>query len=255
MDDDNVAKPHEVATFAKVARRTDADVFTCLLDKFEGDERPSADQPPTWRDLFVGADIPLSVIRNTFGDANALVRRSALLEIGGYTEDRGVAYQDWEAYSTFALGGYRVEVVPEALFFYRFAPGTMSRGMPMIRSHLRTLRPHLAHLPPPYHPLIELVLGQLLERSGHLDPLVPEEPVVASAEERAEAAVSLPLRYRIADAINDRAKLLGPMHRLSKRLIQSLKGFDSGGQRGLLAEEEFWAARPASRNCSILVST
>ncbi len=38
MDDDNVAKPHELATFARVARHTDGDVFTCLLDMFEGNE-------------------------------------------------------------------------------------------------------------------------------------------------------------------------------------------------------------------------
>ena len=214
MDDDNVAKPHELSTFAEVARRTSADVLTCLLDMFEGDERPWADQPPTKRLLFSGAAMPLSVIRNTFGDANSLVRRRALMEIGGFTEDRGAGQEDWEAYSKFALRGYRVEVVPEPLFFYRTAPSSMSRGMPMIRSHLRTLRPYLEEIPRAYHPLIELAMGQLLDRWGLIDPPPPPPP------EPEEPPPPLPLRYRIADAINDRVKRLRPMHRMAKRLIE-----------------------------------
>ena len=206
MDDDNVAKPHEVATFARVARHTDGDVFTCLLDMFEGNEPPSDAPQEIRRHLFTGAAFPLCVIRNTFGDSNALVRRRALIELGGYTEDRGVGHEDWEVYSKFALRGYRIEVIPEALFFYRTAPGSMSREMSMIRSHLRSLRPHLEQIPRPYHALIELAMGQLLARWGYLDPPAREPEL-------------LPLRYRVVDAINERIKCLGQMHRLAKRLI------------------------------------
>jgi glycosyltransferase involved in cell wall biosynthesis len=224
MDDDNVAKPHELATFARVARHTDADVLTCLLDMFEGRDRPSAQQPPTWRHLFPGAAFPLCVIRNTFGDSNALVRRRALWELGGFTEDRGVGHEDWEAYSKFALRGYRVEVIPEALFFYRTAPGSMTQRVSVVRNHLRSLRPHLERIPRPYHALIELAMGQLLARWGYLDP--PPAPV-ESTEQTALVAPPgpewqpLPLRYRVADAINERIKSLRPMHRLAKRLIQA----------------------------------
>jgi hypothetical protein len=238
MDDDNVAKPHELATFARVARHTDGDVFTCLLDMFEGHDRPSAEQPPTWRHLFPGAAFPLCVIRNTFGDSNALVRRRALWELGGYTEDRGVGHEDWEAYSKFALRGYRVEVIPEALFFYRTAPGSMTQRVSVIRNHLRSLRPHLEQIPRPYHALIELAMGQLLARWGYLDP--PPAPVESTKEAADVAAPEpqpqpqpqpqplpepepqpLPLRYRVADAVNERIKGLRPMHRLAKRLIQA----------------------------------
>jgi GT2 family glycosyltransferase len=228
MDDDNVAKPHELATFAAVARHTDGDVFTCLLDMFEGPDRPTAEQMPTWRHLFAGAAFPLCVIRNTFGDSNALVRRRALMELGGYTEDRGVGHEDWEAYSKFALRGYLIEVVPEALFFYRTSPGSMTQRVSVIRNHLRSLRPHLEQIPRPYHALIELAMGQLLARWGYFDPPPDPEELARKAAELAPPEpepepepAPLPLRYRIADAINDRIKALRPMHRLARRLIEA----------------------------------
>jgi GT2 family glycosyltransferase len=221
MDDDNVAKPHELATFAEVARYTDGDVFTCLLDMFEGPDRPSAEQMPTWRHLFVGAAFPLCVIRNTFGDSNALVRRRALMELGGYTEDRGVGHEDWEAYSKFALRGYRIEVIPEALFFYRTAPGSMTQRVSVIRNHLRSLRPHLDQIPRPYQDLMELAMGLSLARWGYLDPPPDAEELARQAAALAPPEpVPLPLRYRVADAINDRFKALWPIHRVARWLIQ-----------------------------------
>lgn len=213
MDDDNVARPHELATFARVARRSGADVLTCLLDTFEGSDRPEPDQPPLWRHLFAGPAFPLCVVRNTFGDSNALVRKNALMELGGYTEDRGVGHEDWEAYSRFALRGYRVEVVPEGLFLYRTMPGSMTQRVSVVRNHLRSLRPHLGQVPEPYRPLIELAMGQLLERWGYFDP--PPEPAVLEPPEPPPP----PLRYRIVDAVNDRIKFLKPVHRLARRLI------------------------------------
>lgn len=34
--------------------------------------------------------------KNCFGDANAFVRRAAFERVGGYTEDFGVGFEDWE---------------------------------------------------------------------------------------------------------------------------------------------------------------
>ncbi len=205
MDDDNVAKPHELASFARVARHTDGDVFTCLLDMFEGNEPLPRTPRRVRRHLFTGAPSPVSFATRSATPMQLGAAR-ALIELGGYTEDRGVGHEDWEVYSKFALRGYRIEVIPEALFFYRTAPGSMSREMSMIRSHLRSLRPHLEQIPRPYHALIELAMGQLLARWGYLDPPAREPEL-------------LPLRYRVVDAINERIKCLGQMHRLAKRLI------------------------------------
>ncbi len=221
MDDDNVARSCEVATFAEVARQTGADVITCQLDRFEGTDRPVPEVVSVHRFLFAGAALPLCAIRNTFGDANALVRRRSLMEMGGYTEDRNVGHEDWEAYSRFALRGYRIEVIPESLFYYRSAPGAMTQRVSVIRNHLRSLRPHLEQIPRPYHGLIELSMGLLLARWGYFDPPpAADEPEDEPAPGPApEPPPPLPLRYRIADAINDRVKAFRPIHRLARRLI------------------------------------
>ena len=56
----------------------------------------------------------MGAFKNCFGDANAFVRRSALAAVGGYTEDAGVGFEDWELYATAALQGLHVAIVPEA---------------------------------------------------------------------------------------------------------------------------------------------
>jgi hypothetical protein len=143
------------------------------------------------------------------------------MELGGYTEDRGVGHEDWEAYSKFALRGYRIEVIPEALFFYRTAPGSMTQRVSVIRNHLRSLRPHLDQIPPPYQDLMELAMGLSLARWGYLDPPPDPEELARQAVALAPPEpVPLPLRYRVADAINDRFKALRPVHRLARWLIQ-----------------------------------
>ena len=64
-------------------------------------------------------------------------------------------------------------------------------------------------------------MGLLLARWGYFDPPpAAEEPDDEPAPEPIPELPPLPLRYRIADAINDRVKALRPIHRLAKRLIQ-----------------------------------
>jgi glycosyltransferase involved in cell wall biosynthesis len=218
MDDDNVAKPHEIATLGTVARRTGADILTCLGDTFEGEHAPGVHVAPDWQWLFTGANRPMSLLYNPFGDANALIRRAALLEVGGYTEDYGLGYEDWELYAAMILRGYKLEFVPEALYWYRFSTVGMNRSTPVHRSFLRTLRPHLAAIPGPYHAFFEMCIGQSLLSRGRLgrnEPVPPPPPVPALAP-------PWPLRYRLADGLNARLKRFSYLHRAGKTTIQGL---------------------------------
>jgi len=201
MDDDNMAKPQEIATFATVARHSGADVITCLMDMFQGSAAPWFHDDPEPRCLFAGPNPTLSVVFNTFGDANALCRRAAFLEIGGFTEDYGLSNEDWELFTRFLLRGYRLAVIPEALFWYRISPTSMIRSNPLRPSLARSLRPHLELIPQLYHPLIEMILGQSLKNRG--TPKVLE--------------VVPPLRYRVVDALNARLKRMALVHRMLKR--------------------------------------
>jgi len=209
MDDDNVAKPHEISTFTAVARHTGADVVTCLMDMFQGEHPPGIRIMPDLRWLCTGANLPLSVFYNTFGDANAIIRRTAFQNVGGYTEEYGVTHEDWELFSRLTLKGYRVEVVPEALFWYRIGAGSMLRSTSVRRNYERSLRPYLEQIPEPYHPLIEMCLGRLLVDRGILR--------IAGG-----GAPAWPLRYKIVDGLNARLKQFSNLHRVGKKSIRGI---------------------------------
>lgn len=148
MDDDNLAKPHELEVFAQVARRTDADILTTVSDVFR-DEDNAGFPPPTSRELWLplGNAPGLGVFRNVFGDANALVRRSLFERLGGFTEDYGVGHEDWEFFARAALAGARLELIPEPLFWYRVSGSSMLRAGQAHANHVRSVRPYWEGLP------------------------------------------------------------------------------------------------------------
>jgi glycosyltransferase involved in cell wall biosynthesis len=209
MDDDNIAKPDEIATFAAVVSRTGADVITCLFDSFEADRDPAIPGESDRRWLFTGANFPLCALQNTFGDANALISRRAWQEIGGFTEDYGVGHEDWEMFSRLTLRGYRLEIIPESLFHYRTSPTSMLRTSSARKNLLRSLRPHMEYLPRAYQPLVEMAVGlSLLRWESSLTPPI------------APPATDVPLRYRIVDALNLRLKKIGMIHYVAKGLAK-----------------------------------
>ena len=126
MDDDNVAKPHEVRTLVSVAEYTEADIVTCHLDRFSSTESPLTKPMKTepWGPL--GAALSVGLTENVFGDANALIRKRSFDAIGGFTELRGVGHEDWEFFAKACLQGHRLDVVPESLFYYRVLPEACS---------------------------------------------------------------------------------------------------------------------------------
>lgn len=148
MDDDNLAKPDELAVFAAVARRTGADILTTVSDVF-ADTDHAGNPPPASRQLWIplGNAQGLGVFRNVFGDANALVRRRTFLELGGYTEDYGLGHEDWEFFAKASLAGADLQLVPEPLFWYRVNAASMLRAGDSAADHARSVRPYWAGLP------------------------------------------------------------------------------------------------------------
>jgi len=147
MDDDNYAKPHEISTFVRIATRTNADVLTSFVQFFSGSGIPTAldSQKPPF--IFLGGASGIGALRNCFGDANSFVRRAAFYDIGGFTEDFGVGYEDWEFFAKATMIGKQIQVVPESLYFYRFTPNSMQRGGTVrTQNRLRSLRPYTSDL-------------------------------------------------------------------------------------------------------------
>lgn len=157
LDDDNCLKRHALSTLLLAASVTNADVLTSLNEKWESLEAPPASDhdPRTERWLPLGDAAAVGIFKNCFGDAASLVRRRTFEVLGGFTEDGGVGHEDWELWARAVLQGYRLRVVPEALYWYRLGRGSMlaeSIGGGMLATaqrhanHARNIRPYLQRL-------------------------------------------------------------------------------------------------------------
>jgi glycosyltransferase involved in cell wall biosynthesis len=140
MDDDNIAKPDEIATFVEVARRTGADFLTCCFDRFS---RILANGHPDveGRWLCTGDDLSIGIFYNTFGDMNSFIKRAVFLSLGGLREVENSAYEDYELFCRAVLAGYKLLAIPEALFFYRDHPGGYSKSADPLKTVETRLKP------------------------------------------------------------------------------------------------------------------
>jgi len=68
-----------------------------------------------------------------------IIRRSVFEKAGGFRELRGAGHEDWELYVRLALAGYRMDVLPELLQFYRQVEGSLARTLPSESSRRRLL--------------------------------------------------------------------------------------------------------------------
>jgi GT2 family glycosyltransferase len=151
MDDDNVAKPEEVEVFVRAMQTSRADILTCFLDVFRGDSYPSGADQTIHRLTFLGGAPTIGMIRNCFGDANCMIRREVFESLGGFSEDASVCGEDWELFANGVLSGYRLEVVPEALIWYRQSVNGMLHTTPANSNRMRALRPYFTCLSPDLH--------------------------------------------------------------------------------------------------------
>jgi glycosyltransferase involved in cell wall biosynthesis len=165
MDDDNFAKPNEVTVLLQVARHTGAEIVSCFRDVFEGENPPDPRPASTLRWMFLGDALSVGVFENYFGDTNSLVRRDKFLALGGFHENWGVGNEDWEFMARAVLAGCRLEVVPEALVWYRLNRNepTVNRTTPAHLNRLQILKPYLAAVPPALSDLLLFAQGARLK--------------------------------------------------------------------------------------------
>ncbi|MBH1928463.1 glycosyltransferase [Serratia rubidaea] len=144
MDDDNVAKPHELETFVRAAINSGSDLLTTPSDLIYGDEFPSPFRKMKDCWLPLGADLNVASFANCFGDANAMIRKSVFDSVGGFTEDYGIGHEDWELFCRVALAGHKIQLIPEALFWYRVAKTGMLISGNKGKNNFRSYRPFMS---------------------------------------------------------------------------------------------------------------
>jgi len=140
MDDDNIAPPEALATFARAATTGGAEIWTCWAALFAGETPPDrTEHADAWyRPL--GPVPGLMGRRNDLGDANMLVGRRTFLALGGFDPDPTVGAEDWDFLVRAWIAGTGQRVIPRPLVWKRLSPGSMSRTMDQDRARRRVLR-------------------------------------------------------------------------------------------------------------------
>jgi O-antigen biosynthesis protein len=139
QDDDNLPTPQEVEKLVRAARSANAAAVTCMAFQFE-EALPAT---LTLKDVTyfpLGDAGPLAYMRNEYGDANSLVHRETFEALGGFTEDRGIGYEDYEYFARLTSAGHRLVLVPEPLFFYRVSADSMLQKGNMYADAMRARR-------------------------------------------------------------------------------------------------------------------
>jgi GT2 family glycosyltransferase/glycosyltransferase involved in cell wall biosynthesis len=121
IDDDDLAKPEEIATFVSAADFSGADILCCYSDTFSGADAP-ANSAYHDRITPLGDSVSLGLFMNCLGTSHAFFRREIFDALGGFTEDYGVGLDDHEFLLRAVLRGCKLMVVPEALYWYRLSP-------------------------------------------------------------------------------------------------------------------------------------
>ena len=163
MDDDNLARPHEIETMVRALLATGADAVGAHQALFEGDHDALTDERPDRVEFFpTSGPADVGVVWNIYGDVNVMFRREAFEAVGGYTEALELGCEDYEIGAALARDGRRLIIIPEALYLYRFSSVNMAKGMSNERlywSHRRPLRPALASLRPALDPALARLLA------------------------------------------------------------------------------------------------
>jgi hypothetical protein len=126
--------------------RSGDDALICASYLFASDSAPfdpetgEVNVPEYATCIPLGMDLVGGLVNpSAFGGSMFMVRRSAFEAVGGFTELRGAGHEDWELYVRLALAGYKVDVLPELLQFYRQVEGGLARTLPSEASKRRLL--------------------------------------------------------------------------------------------------------------------
>ncbi len=128
-DDDNISEPSSLETFVRAAISGNYDILTSQYYVFSDESGP---EECDIRYFPFGIGGSFSYFRNRFGDANALIRKAVFNDIGGFSELKGVGWEDWEFFLRAYLAGSKMGVIPEPLFRYRVsADGMLASTSPV----------------------------------------------------------------------------------------------------------------------------
>lgn len=139
-DDDNLAEPILIETYVKAIEASACDILTSQYFVFNDSDESLAKKSINYFPIGIGG--LFSFFTNRFGDANAIFRKDVFKSLGGFTELRGVGWEDWELFLRAFIRKKKLGVVPIPLFNYRvsddgmLATGNMRKNFERLYSML-----------------------------------------------------------------------------------------------------------------------
>ncbi len=154
IDADDIASPQMVERFLSAIRQSGDDYLTCYSFTFNTEDFPfelATQNFVTEPNMFIkplGFSPTLNMIQNMSGVSNCIIRRSVFDEIGGYTTDKHIGYEDYEFHTRLMFQQYKADVIPEFLFYYRVSnkEQSMSRTINHFESQMRVQRVYQENL-------------------------------------------------------------------------------------------------------------
>lgn len=152
IDADDIAAPTMVERFLNAIRHSGDDCLACYKILFVHEGLPydltTGMMTVAPHQLYkpLGNSLTAGLVMNVFGGAGMIIRRTVFEILGGYTEESGFTGEDYEFFAKLALSEYRMDVVPEYLYFYRVVEGSMLRTTERYLNTQRVLRVYTDHL-------------------------------------------------------------------------------------------------------------
>ena len=136
VDSDDVPARNAVERMREAITLSGDDLIICASYYFASQKRPFdtatgevlvpryATCIPLGIDLVGGLLNPAA-----FGGSMFMIRRNVFEKIGGFRELRGAGHEEWELYGL-ALMGFRIDILPELLHYYRQVEDGLARTLP-----------------------------------------------------------------------------------------------------------------------------
>jgi glycosyltransferase involved in cell wall biosynthesis len=212
--------------FEKAARVLDAEPNVAFVSHWL---ETFGDEHWTWQPQ--NCELAALLARNAVNGA-ALVRRAAFEAVGGYDESMREGCEDWDFWLRLVEQGYRGEIIPEVLFYYRRRADSMSRVMLeehayrrpleiLVRKHEASYRTHLI-------PVLVAKEAETLHLSGEIrdlerNHLVELEPALQRAREELDAIAGKAARVEAARALEEEREHLSWKAAELEREVRNLR--------------------------------
>ena len=145
LDADNMVLPDMLSRCSRVLASRPSLAYVTTY--FECTNEAGSSRIPWQRSSIarpLGAVDTLLLLENTVGDALAMLRKSAVEVVGGYSTSV-YCFEDWDLWLRLHERGLEGDVLPEVLFVYRLRDNSMHRGLDAYhgqRLHQALLRQH-----------------------------------------------------------------------------------------------------------------